>query len=335
METALYFPYIRVPQTSWFTQILLYWDSGATIVPVSLQRDESTLGPYMSELVRERLVELIRPDHDLWMHQEAFHERFLGLLDVHQPIGGPNEQRWARVHTDKLGWRLFRAMADRGLAREREGPEWEKWWEVEESTADLYMAYLAGAICGARTDVFPVTDSARSIASLGSEGQDFNARLRELRYAAVLEALPAPSAPVPARELASFKDNHQDQLRRLRLQLDGRLADIAAIDDEDLRRVKGNAVMQEIHDDVAVLQEQMTKRSWPRVVLVGVGGVVAPALLLASTVATGGAALALGLAVGSGAVTTGTAAYQATKMIGSSRFDRHAPLVYAALAGAL
>jgi hypothetical protein len=156
-----------------------------------------------------------------------------------------------------------------------------------------------------------------------------------LRYAAVLEALPAPSAPVPARELASFKDNHQDQLRRLRLQLDGRLADIAAIDDEDLRRVKGNAVMQEIHDDVAVLQEQMTKRSWPRVVLVGVGGVVAPALLLASTVATGGAALALGLAVGSGAVTTGTAAYQATKMIGSSRFDRHAPLVYAALAGAL
>ena len=31
METALYFPYIRVPETSWFTQILLYYETGTVI----------------------------------------------------------------------------------------------------------------------------------------------------------------------------------------------------------------------------------------------------------------------------------------------------------------
>jgi hypothetical protein len=32
-NTALYFPHIAVPKTPWFTQVLLYWDKAATIVP--------------------------------------------------------------------------------------------------------------------------------------------------------------------------------------------------------------------------------------------------------------------------------------------------------------
>jgi Family of unknown function (DUF6236) len=335
VETALYFPYIRVPQTSWFTQILLYWDAGAAIVPQSMHHDDAALGPYMAELVRERLVTLVRPDGELWMHQEAFKRRFVELLDTHRPIEAAGRRKWTQVHTDKLGWSLFREMADRGLARKHEGPEWESWWDVEESIADLYMAYLAGAICGVRKEAFPVTDSSRAVARLGPASGDTMSRLRELRYAAVMNALPAPSAPVPARELVSFKQDHQERLSRLRVHLDGRLADIAAVDDEDLRLVKTKSALQEIRDEVAVLQERMAKRAWPQIVLVGVGGVVGSALALASTVATGGGALALGLAVGSGVLSLGTASYQAAELVGSPRFDRHAPLVYAALTAAL
>jgi hypothetical protein len=32
-EVALYFPNIAVPQTPWFTQVLLCWDRAASIVP--------------------------------------------------------------------------------------------------------------------------------------------------------------------------------------------------------------------------------------------------------------------------------------------------------------
>ena len=37
METALYFPCIRVPESTWFTQILLCWDRAATIIPHEMQ----------------------------------------------------------------------------------------------------------------------------------------------------------------------------------------------------------------------------------------------------------------------------------------------------------
>jgi hypothetical protein len=33
VDTALYFPYMKAPEDAWFTQILLYWDDAATIVP--------------------------------------------------------------------------------------------------------------------------------------------------------------------------------------------------------------------------------------------------------------------------------------------------------------
>ena len=44
METALYFPYIRVPETPWFSQVLLYWDAAAAIVPGGMQDYEAQLG---------------------------------------------------------------------------------------------------------------------------------------------------------------------------------------------------------------------------------------------------------------------------------------------------
>ena len=30
---ALYFPYIKVPKSAWFTRILLYWDKVGAIIP--------------------------------------------------------------------------------------------------------------------------------------------------------------------------------------------------------------------------------------------------------------------------------------------------------------
>jgi len=50
METALYFPYIRIPENAWFSQILLYWDRAATIVPREIQDDSGIVGRYMREL---------------------------------------------------------------------------------------------------------------------------------------------------------------------------------------------------------------------------------------------------------------------------------------------
>jgi len=34
---ALYFPYIKVPKSAWFTRILLYWDKVGAIIPSDMQ----------------------------------------------------------------------------------------------------------------------------------------------------------------------------------------------------------------------------------------------------------------------------------------------------------
>jgi hypothetical protein len=331
VDTALYFPHIRVPQTAWFSQVLLYWDGAAAIVPEGVERDEAYLGPYMAELIRAGAVELVRPDEALGRASDRFTEEFLARLE---PPDGTPARRWTPVHTSKLDWSVFVELRDRGLARPCSGPGWSPWFEVEGATAGRYLAYLAGALCGLRTHLFPVTDSGAAVAALGPAG-DTAARLRALRYAAVTGALPAPAGPVPVRELLSFKQDQADRLRRLKLHLDGRLADLAATDDGELRRVKTQAALQEIADEVAVLREQMTGRRWPKVALVGVGGVAAAALALASSALTGGGALALGLAVGSGVASLGGASYQAVDLVRSPRLDRRAPLVYAALAADL
>jgi hypothetical protein len=334
METALYFPYIRIPETAWFTQMLLYWDAGAAIVPRALQDDETALGQYMLDLTRAGLLELVHPDEVLWQQQSAYNENFMAVLDRH--IAPADEGRqWVHVHVSKLNWDLFDAMAGKGLARNPQGPEREIWWDVEASTAGLYMTYLAGAICGDREGFFPVTDTSVAITTLATSTESTDRRLRTLRYAIITRALPAPSHPVPVRELVEFKEKNYEQLQRLRIHLDGRLADLAVIEDQEVLRAKMDSILQEIHDDVESLSEKMTRSAWPRIILLGFGGMLATTLALGATVATGGEALALGLAVGSGAASVGRGAYEAAEAMRAPRADYREPLMYAALAKCL
>jgi Family of unknown function (DUF6236) len=159
--------------------------------------------------------------------------------------------------------------------------------------------------------------------------------LAQLRYAAITQALPAPSGPVPAVQLRAFKEDNSDKLQRCLTHLNGKLADLAAQEDAELRRVKAAAIMQELEDDVKSLQERMNKRRWPGVALVGFGAVMGAALATAATLATGGGALALGFGVGAGVLQTTGAGYAAAELIKRPRYNPRAPLAYAALAARL
>ena len=172
MGTALYFPYVRLPQTAWFTQVLLYWDRAAAIVPFYSWNED----PYMAALIREQLLEYVLPD-DLAM--TVSHDAFTqGFLDVLGPRRPPPEHPLAvkRIHVNKLPFQLLSELQQRGLARFADGPEHESWWNVEKFTADAYMAYLAAAISGARPGTFPVTDQREAIATLASGAGDFGQR---------------------------------------------------------------------------------------------------------------------------------------------------------------
>jgi hypothetical protein len=330
-ETALYFPYMRVPQDPWLTQVLLYWDTAAIIAPFSIWAHcrDGSLGGYVSELVDAGLLRLVDPMALPGVSQRKLHDSFLAKLSNYSSSGEVSQ--WVPLHGGKLADDILRELYGRGLARPLRSTGYEAWWHVEYTVANLYMFYLAGAICGSHDDFLPVTDSEDAISLLGSENDNKITRLRKLRYTAVFNALPVPSQPIPAVEIARFKDEYNEELRRIRTFLDGKLADAAAIDDDDLRRVKTNEIMQEISHDVVVLRDHMKRRNRPRIVFMGLGGIAGAGLTLAATSVAGGDVLALGLGIAGGVTSLAGAGYQAEEIIKASRFDRHAPLVYAAL----
>jgi hypothetical protein len=333
METALYFPYIRVPQTFWFTQVLLYWDRAASIAPYGM-RYEGPLGPYMAELIGTHLIDLLNPDDAFYDDGDAYNEQFLQLLNAHAPPAtSPELWRWEKIHREKASELIFSELMDRGLARPVEH-EYE-WCLVEETTAGLYMTYLVGAICSKKEGHFPVTDEKQLRALFGPVAAGTASMLQELRYAAITQALPMPSRLVDPSELASFKAKNGEKLHRLRRYLNEQLIAVAKIDDDFERDVKIDAVLAEIADDVAELRERMSRRNWPRTVLLGVGGVFAPTASTAGVIAAGGNALGLGLGIAGGIMGTALSVAQGAEMLRAQRSVERSPLAYAVLAGAL
>lgn len=331
METALYFPYIRVPQTPWFTQVLLYWDKAASIVPSSLWHQPDAVDPYMRDLAEAKLLDLLSPNDGAGnVGSGEFDRGFMRLLDSRTQSGEGG--KFARIHTGKMSYGLFRELQRRGLAQPSDGPGRDTWWRVKTSTAELYMAYLASVMSAATPGILPVTDRMDAVGALAGTTNSLEQRLSSLRYRTIMEALPAPRGPVAPAKLRGFKEDHAEQLQRCRRFLDGKLADLASKDDDELREVRLGAIMQEIEDDVATLMDQMNKRKWPGVALLGFGGVMGAALTTAAAVVTGGTALAVGLAVGSGLTGLGGAGYSAVDLIRRPQFDPRAPLAYAALA---
>lgn len=331
MDTALYFPHIRVPQTAWFSQILLYWDRAASIVPRG-----HGLGGYMEELAQADLLDFIDPDQAIWQHREEFDSAFWRLSL--QMVAPPDQDRtFTKLHYSKASRQLFDELAGRGVAVRagdwRRGDD-DEWWMVETHVAYAYMSYLASAISGSRQATIPVTDKVQTVGALTGSHETLEQQLAQLRYAAINQALPVPACPIPVRELCQFKERHGEQLRRCRTYLDGKLADLVEIEDGAVRKIKAQAFLQEVSDDVAVLQEAMTKRRWPQI-LVSVGGVLGAVLAAAGSVATGGSPLIIGLALGAGVLQVGAAGHAANELARLPRYDKRSPLAYAARVGKL
>jgi hypothetical protein len=307
---------------------LLYWDYGVSLVPEEFHEDESELGPYMFELVKEKLIHLLSPDEIFMYNPGMLNRQFDELLKLYKPPGGPESWQWTRIHVDKFSDFGVDSMAARGLVRTKD--PMEGWITIEKGLGDLWVAYLAGSACRQYQGFFPVTDSnfaQAGVMPLIGASPSFS---QEWRYSAITKALPIPSRLIPPKEIRSFKDKHREELRRLRLYLNGHLAELATIQDADFRAARISSIFEEIKDELAIVRERMSKRRWP-LALAGVGGVVASGLDIGATIASGGDALALGLGISAGAVAILAAFYGTAELIRDPRFDVNSPLAYAVL----
>jgi hypothetical protein len=100
VSRALYYPYIQVPKSPWFTRVLLYWDKVGAIVPYEYIEDPDRLGGYMVGLVREHLVQQIIPGQYL-SRVKNFKLAFLQYIDT-QDFKTRYRSSWPKVHMEKL-----------------------------------------------------------------------------------------------------------------------------------------------------------------------------------------------------------------------------------------
>jgi hypothetical protein len=101
---VLYFPYISVPESAWFTRVLLYWDEVGSIVPSPYEADLARLTPYMSELVRAELVRPIVPErYDRHLHRAV--RPFLEFIDSDPLITDRARRRLGSAPAPRSGLR--------------------------------------------------------------------------------------------------------------------------------------------------------------------------------------------------------------------------------------
>jgi hypothetical protein len=326
LDVALYFPYISLPQTAWFTHVFLYWDGLASVVPRQLFTDDPELTIFMRDLIKAGVIRQVRPDLAM-LDRRNFEAGFLALLDASGLAESAQRRSWTRLNWEKASADVFDEIRARGLAR-RDGT---RWWVVEERAAGLYMTYLVGCICREEPDLVPVTDVEDRLAQLARPAVGSKAVLDELVYATIQDVLPIPAVRVPFQDLRRFKDDHAEQLRSLRIHLTGKLAELVLIHDQVVRAAKLAEVQREIAESVTRLEEALNKRRWP-LMLGGAAALASPALGAGATVVTGGVALAVGLGLATAVTGLGAAA---AALRFAPRVDFKSPVAYAALAGRL
>ena len=329
---VIYFPYIKVPETAWFSRVLLYWDSVASIVPIDYVEEPDRLGPYMKGLVKERLVEQIHPGMYLWRARN-FVNAFLDHVDLMKDKGVLAEH-WdyfriheesmagARVHMEKLD-DLGEELVNRRLARRV--PR-SAWYDVEPNVARHFMAYLAGVlgrIAGDDGEFCPITDDAIHLAAIAPA----ESQASPLHSVVLEKVLPAPRENLEPARLAEFKARYSDELLKFRAAMEEEVSLLSAITDGLARSKRTvDAIRRLCCEREEIVRRMAEQKKWP-------------ALCFGDICAVGGGAVAVKQAVDAGDLKLGLigaafaiapAIYSAFK--GEPIDLKDSPLAYAALA---
>ena len=331
-DNALYFPYISVPESSWFIRVLLYWDKVSSIVPSEYKEHPERLTPFMRELLMAGLVEQVIPKEYI-DEIHVFDAAFLRYIDNQSRRHRNNPNTEPRqdlspvpIHLEKIG-NIASELVDRGLARNKTYP----WYDVDPWVANSFMAYLAATLGQLESlKAAPITNSDSCFSALGGVPHvpqpdlALHGKLDPLRTLILRNLLPSPLGPVRITDIVKFKSRYGDSLQTFRRKIESGCIALTSIQDIDAQQEAVTLLLAQFEDEIAEITDAMRSR-WKSIVfsallpLVGFGVTVLAAKPLTAEVGLG-ASLSLG-----------TAVYQALE--GSRQYDNtlNRPLAYAAL----
>jgi hypothetical protein len=289
-QGALYYPYIQVPESAWFTRALLYWDEVASIVPYEMMGDPERMSPYMRDLMSNGLLRAMHPDSVL---DGSFGDRFIEyIMSMSPPQLRRRQDLFAQgettpIHRAKFTWRLFSDLGRLGLASSRIHQRGD-WFHVETCSANELMAGIALSMCdpssfpltvdGQEVQWLPTTDRedaaeallAGHISNQSSSGGRLRRLLRgqsateDLRLELLSQLLPVPDGAVEVGDLLQFRIRHGDLLPTCRRYIEEHIDAAATIDDEDMRARYMDRLLQEADqmlEQAAAYQRETFRRT--------------------------------------------------------------------------
>ena len=288
-DNVLYFPYIRVPESSWFTRVLLYWDHVGSIVPSEFLENPDRLGQYMVQLVSVGLVEQVIPGMHIY-DIPLFSKSFLDYVDAEarnlrwlQRRKRTPVEKWEEIHAEKME-NIGDGLVKRGLAKKKAKDS--SWYFVEPEIAAAFMAYLA-AVLGQRpqSNFVPITDRESALKPFLTKRLRIFAPIRnsavleELRTVILNGVLPSPAETPPPQELMDFKLRYQKELVGFRLDIESRVNKLALISDEQERERNTEIELNILKLRVEEIANRM-KLKWSKIIL-GSFCAIPPAVLAA------------------------------------------------------
>jgi hypothetical protein len=284
----------------------------------------------MAELIQSALVEPVIPLEHVGRIPQ-FAEAFLQFVDRDPTVAARREVPLAQLVTLRIHIEKLDGIADELCHRRLARPSRYPWYEIEEFTARLFMAYLAASLGRLEALGFvPATDELESLALLSGE-QDERSASTELRQglrATVLEGiLPAPAGGLAVSELARFKSKYGNKLNRFRTRVESFILEAAQIPDSDTRTERVQLFREELRDEIGELRARMSQRGWHRIHLGTLLTLLAPAIAGPVAIATGDTAASATALAGIAAVV-----YNAFRDQAQRPEIMRSPLAYAALA---
>jgi hypothetical protein len=254
-DSALYFPYIDIPQEQWVWRILLYWDRLKSIVPSEYVHKPALHSRFMQELRDSGLVEPVMPGRvargvDLAAH---FIPYVTARLAAH-PISS-NGQR-VRIHIEKLG-DLGDQLVDLRLAT-RDG---DPWFMVDHWVAAAFMTFLAqflGAL--PKVNAAPITPDPTLFALLSDNTRDI-AEIAETRQVILQRVMPLPKGPVTLKQVLKFRRQYGDLLCGLRRMVELECLELIRISDPELRSARKRKLVSELETRAREIDKAM-RPSW-------------------------------------------------------------------------
>ena len=262
---VLYFPYINVPSSAWFTRMLLYWDNVATIVPTNYMYNPEKFDDYTRSLLKEKLLEHIFPAQYTFGIPD-FAGSFIEIIEPSDDLTRRQklfkEGKTVKIHAEKLD-KIALTLKDLQLA---EPQSIYGWWNIEKNTADEFMCYLA-AFLGRHPDLdyVPITDQIRSLlplAAVDSQVTNIDHTITELRIQVLEKALPSPRSALSPYEILKFKETHGTELSRFRLKIERELTLLADFNDISLQQKSLNLLKETIELETAEIVGQMKSHGW-------------------------------------------------------------------------